>query len=50
VCCETATFEEAIIAGVLDKTASANVPVEHDNYLLAALRYIHQNPVKAGIC
>ena len=25
-------------------------PIEDDSYLLAALRYIHQNPVKAGIC
>jgi len=25
-------------------------PVEDDIYLLSALRYIHQNPVKAGIC
>ena len=25
-------------------------PVEDDAYLLAALRYIHRNPVKAGIC
>jgi len=25
-------------------------PIETDNYLLAALRYIHQNPVKAKIC
>ena len=24
--------------------------VENDEYLLVALRYIHQNPVKAGIC
>ena len=25
-------------------------PVEDDGYFLAVLRYIHQNPVKAGIC
>jgi len=25
-------------------------PIETDGYLLAALRYIHQNPVKAGLC
>ena len=25
-------------------------PVENDAYLLTVLRYIHQNPVKAGIC
>jgi len=25
-------------------------PVEKDGYFLAVLRYIHQNPVKAGIC
>jgi REP element-mobilizing transposase RayT len=25
-------------------------PIETDAYLLAALRYIHQNPVKAGLC
>ena len=25
-------------------------PVEDDGYFLTALRYIHQNPVKAGIC
>lgn len=25
-------------------------PVESDEYLLTVLRYIHQNPVKAGIC
>lgn len=25
-------------------------PVEDEQYLLTALRYIHQNPVKAGIC
>jgi len=24
--------------------------IENDNYLLAALRYIHQNPVRANIC
>lgn len=25
-------------------------PVETDKYLLAVIRYIHQNPIKAGIC
>ena len=25
-------------------------PIEDDNYLLSAIRYIHQNPIKAGIC
>ena len=25
-------------------------PIENDNYLLWALRYVHQNPVKAGMC
>lgn len=25
-------------------------PVEDDSYFLMVLRYIHQNPVKAGIC
>ena len=25
-------------------------PVENDEYLLSVIRYIHQNPVKAGIC
>ena len=25
-------------------------PVETDNYFLTVLRYIHQNPVKAGLC
>lgn len=25
-------------------------PVEDDEYLLSALRYVHQNPVKAGMC
>ena len=25
-------------------------PVEDDNYFLTVLRYIHQNPVKAGVC
>jgi len=25
-------------------------PVEDDNYLISAIRYIHQNPLKAGIC
>ncbi len=25
-------------------------PVDDDNYFLTVLRYIHQNPVKAGIC
>ena len=25
-------------------------PVESDSYFLTALRYIHQNPIKAGIC
>lgn len=25
-------------------------PIESDSYLLAVIRYIHQNPVKAGIC
>lgn len=27
-----------------------SVPVENDLYLLSAVRYIHNNPVKAGIC
>lgn len=25
-------------------------PVENDEYLLTALRYIHRNPIKAGLC
>ena len=25
-------------------------PVENDSYFLTVLRYIHQNPIKAGIC
>ncbi|MBQ8942303.1 MAG: transposase [Firmicutes bacterium] len=25
-------------------------PIENDTYLIEAVRYIHQNPVKAGIC
>lgn len=25
-------------------------PVENDEYLLTVIRYIHQNPIKAGIC
>lgn len=25
-------------------------PVENDRYLLAVIRYVHKNPVKAGIC
>ena len=25
-------------------------PIEDDRYLLAVLRYIHQNPLKAGLC
>ena len=25
-------------------------PVENDEYFLTVIRYIHQNPVKAGIC
>lgn len=25
-------------------------PVENDSYFLAVIRYIHQNPIKAGIC
>jgi REP element-mobilizing transposase RayT len=25
-------------------------PIEDDNYFLSVLRYIHQNPVKAGLC
>ncbi len=25
-------------------------PVETDSYIVTVLRYIHQNPVKAGIC
>ena len=25
-------------------------PVEHDNYFLMTLRYIHQNPIKAKLC
>ncbi len=25
-------------------------PVENDSYFLTVLRYIHRNPVKAGIC
>jgi len=36
--------------GHLFQDRFASEPVEHDNYLLAALRYIHQNPVRAGIC
>jgi len=25
-------------------------PVENDSYLLTVIRYLHQNPVKVGIC
>jgi putative transposase len=25
-------------------------PIEDEKYLLSAIRYVHNNPVKAGIC
>lgn len=27
-----------------------SIPIQNDNYLLAVLRYVHRNPVRAGIC
>ena len=36
--------------GALFQDRYKSEPVEDDRYLLAVLRYIHQNPVKAGIC
>ena len=36
--------------GALFQDRYRSEPIEDDRYLLAVLRYIHQNPVKAGIC
>ena len=37
-------------AGHLFQDRFKSEPVETDEYFLTVLRYIHQNPVKAGIC
>lgn len=37
-------------SGPLFQDRFKSEPVEDDAYLLAVLRYIHQNPVKAGLC
>ena len=37
-------------AGHLFQDRFKSEPVENDEYLLAVIRYIHQNPVKAGLC
>ena len=37
-------------AGHLFQDRFKSEPVENDDYFLTVLRYIHQNPVKAGIC
>ena len=37
-------------AGHLFQDRFKSEPVENDAYFLTVLRYIHQNPVKAGIC
>ena len=36
--------------GTLFQDRYISEPVEDDNYLLAVVRYIHQNPIMAGIC
>ena len=37
-------------AGHLFQDRFKSEPIENDAYFLTVLRYIHQNPVKAGIC
>lgn len=37
-------------SGPLFQDRFKSEPVEDDAYLLTALRYIHQNPIKAGLC
>lgn len=37
-------------AGHLFQDRFKSEPVENDSYFLTVLRYIHQNPVRAGIC
>ena len=37
-------------AGHLFQDRFKSEPIENDGYFLSVLRYIHQNPVKAGIC
>ena len=37
-------------AGHLFQDRFKSEPVENDAYFLTVLRYIHQNPIKAGIC
>lgn len=37
-------------AGHLFQDRFKSEPVENDEYFLTVIRYIHQNPVKAGIC
>ena len=37
-------------AGHLFQDRFKSEPIENDLYLLAVIRYIHQNPIKAGIC
>ena len=37
-------------SGHLFQDRFKSVPVEDDAYFLTVIRYIHQNPVKAGIC
>lgn len=37
-------------AGHLFQDRFKSEPVENDSYFLTVLRYIHQNPIKAGIC
>jgi len=37
-------------AGHLFQDRFKSEPVENDRYLLAVVRYIHQNPIKANIC
>ena len=37
-------------AGHLFQDRFKSEPIENDLYLLSVIRYIHQNPIKAGIC
>ena len=37
-------------AGHLFQDRFKSEPIENDSYFLTVLRYIHQNPVKAGLC
>jgi len=37
-------------AGHLFQDRFKSEPIENDLYLLTVIRYIHQNPIKAGIC